>query len=107
MFRQVIYPAKDKPQRCCKTFFECSQYRYHVREWKRNEANRKMLSRKPGSHWLILFRFSILCMAVNVAFAGLCMMHADAEMAFKCCCGALMWAVCIFIFDRHEKHNGD
>lgn len=106
MFRSVYVPSKKKPKSrdCCGRAFGCSQCRHAIREWKRNEALRKKLA-NPVNIDLILFKFSILGMAVCSAFGGLCMMHQDHEGAFKCLCGALVWALSIFIFDRNVTGN--
>lgn len=103
MFRSVYVPAKKKPKSrdCCGRVFGCTQCRYAIQEWKRNEALRKKLAASPVNIDLILFKFCILGMAVCSAFGGLCMMQQDHNGAFKCLCGAIAWALGIFIFDRN------
>jgi len=107
MFRSVLIPAKKKPKSkdCCGRVLGCPQCRHAIREWKRTEALRKKLSADPSNLDLVLFKFSILGMAVCTAFGGLLMTYQDHDGAFKCLCGALAWAVCIFIFDRNATGN--
>lgn len=97
--------SQRKTAEMLSNIFECSQYRYAIREWKRYETARKSLEKKPVTLPIILFKFSILCMLLNLASAGLLMMQQSPTMAFKCCCGALAWAACIFIFDQVIKHE--
>lgn len=107
MFRSVYIPAKEKPNSkdCCGRTFGCSQCRHAIREWKRHESLRKNLAKPITNADQILFRFSILAMSICGGFAGLLIMQDDHEGAFQYLCGALAWAVCVFIFDHNTEED--
>lgn len=59
---------------------------------------------KTHSHYKT-FIFCTIGFLMNVALGGIMMAVGKHEESIKCFCGAIVWAICMFIFDHLAKRR--